>query len=106
MTTNGRKQLVYVGDGFPTADPVFRLYARPASLRHTIFESGHDYSRPMREAVYGWMTLHLKGEGDGAPVAEPAIATEDPEALRCYPGESRPDVVVAIVGVSDGRRPR
>lgn len=27
VTTNGRKQLVYVGDGFPTADPVFRLVA-------------------------------------------------------------------------------
>ena len=27
VTTNGRKQLVYIGDGFPTADPVFRLVA-------------------------------------------------------------------------------
>jgi len=27
VTTNGKKQLVYVGDGFPTADPVFRLVA-------------------------------------------------------------------------------
>jgi hypothetical protein len=27
VTTNGRKQLVYVGDGFPTTDPVFRLVA-------------------------------------------------------------------------------
>ena len=24
----------------------------------------------MREAMYGWMTLHLKGEGDGSPIAE------------------------------------
>jgi hypothetical protein len=27
VTTNGRRQLVYVGDGFPTADPLFRLVA-------------------------------------------------------------------------------
>jgi hypothetical protein len=27
VTTNGKKQLVYIGDGFPTADPVFRLVA-------------------------------------------------------------------------------
>jgi hypothetical protein len=27
VTTNGRRQLVYVGDGFPAADPVFRLVA-------------------------------------------------------------------------------
>jgi hypothetical protein len=45
----------------------------------------------MREAMYGWMALHLKGEGDGAPIAEPEIRAEDPEALRCYPGDSRPD---------------
>ena len=75
-------------------------------LRHTVFESGHDYSRPMREAVYGWMTLHLKGEGDGSPVAEPAIATEDPEALRCYPGESRPDdwMTLPRFAAAEGRK--
>ena len=27
VTTNGRRQLVYVGDGFPTADPLFKLVA-------------------------------------------------------------------------------
>ena len=72
-------------------EPIFRLLDRPANVRHTIFESGHDYSRPMREAMYGWMTLQLKGEGDGSPIAEPAFQAEDPEALRCYPGDTRPD---------------
>ena len=33
----------------------------------------------MREEMYGWMTLHLKGEGDGSPVPEAPITTEDPE---------------------------
>ena len=68
----------------------------PANVRHAIFESGHDYSRPMREAMYGWMTLQLKGEGDGSPIAEPAFQAEDPETLRCYPGETRPDDWVTI----------
>ena len=27
VTTNGKRQLVYIGDGFPTADPLFRLVA-------------------------------------------------------------------------------
>ena len=60
----------------------------------------------MREAVYGWMALHLKGEGDGAPVAEPEIETEDPEALRCYPGESRPDdwVTLPRFAAAEGRK--
>ena len=65
-------------------------------IKHTIIESPHHYNQPMREAMYGWMTLHLKGEGDGSPISEPEIKTEDPEALRCYPGESRPDDYVTI----------
>src|SRR5262249_20853279 len=54
------------------ARPVFELLGAADRLRHTTFESGHDYSRPMREAMYGWMTRWLKGEGDGRPVPEPA----------------------------------
>ncbi|MHC5539557.1 alpha/beta hydrolase family protein, partial [Singulisphaera rosea] len=71
--------------------PVFQLYGHPDHLRHAIFESKHDYNQQMREAMYGWMTLHLKGEGDGSPIAEQPITTEDPESLRCYPGQTRPD---------------
>ena len=72
------------------AQPVYNLYGTPENVRHTTFESGHDYSQPMREAMYGWMALHLQGEGDGAPIPEPAMVLEDPETLRCYPGDSRP----------------
>jgi cephalosporin-C deacetylase-like acetyl esterase len=72
------------------ATPVFQLYDKPANIRHTIFVSRHDYSKPMREAMYGWMTLHLKGEGDGSPIFEPEMKTEDPETLRCFPGDTRP----------------
>lgn len=69
---------------------------KDAAVRHTIIESEHNYNRPMREAMLGWMTLHLKGEGDGSPIPEPEIATEDPEMLRCFPGDSRPDDFVTI----------
>jgi dienelactone hydrolase len=71
--------------------PVYQLYERPTSVKHAIFESAHDYNNPMREAMYGWMTRHLKGEGDGSPIPEAAMETEDPETLRCFPGETRPD---------------
>ncbi|MDB5306753.1 MAG: dienelactone hydrolase-like enzyme [Gemmataceae bacterium] len=72
------------------ADPVFKLSGKPGNVRHAVFESAHDYSKAMREEMYGWMALHLKGEGDGSPVREPEIKTEDPEDLRCYPGDTRP----------------
>jgi hypothetical protein len=57
------------------AAPVFKLLGKPDNLRHAIFESPHDYSKAMREAMYGFMTLHLKGEGNGDPIPEPAIKT-------------------------------
>jgi len=78
------------------ARPVFDLYGKPQNLRHATFESPHDYNRQMREAMYGWMTLHLKGEGDGSPISEPEMKTEEPETLRCFPGQSRPDDFVTI----------
>lgn len=67
-----------------------------SKVKHTIIESPHHYNQPMREAMYGWMSLHLKGQGDGSPIPEPAIKTEDPEDIRCYPGTSRPDDFMTI----------
>lgn len=87
-------------------EAVYRLYDRPANLKHAVFESGHDYNREMREAVYGWFTRHLKGAGDGSPIAEPALKTEDPETLRCFPGDSRPDdfMTLPMFAATEGRK--
>jgi dienelactone hydrolase len=84
----------------------FEILGQPANLRHAIFDSGHDYSKPMRETVYGWMSLHLKNEGDGSPITEDAFQPEDPESLRCFPGNSRPDDFITIprFAAAEGRR--
>lgn len=92
-----------------TMEPLQKLYAligQPARVRHATFESKHDYNQPMREAMYGWMTHHLKGEGDAAPLPEPALKPENPEDLRCYPGTTRPDDFVTIprFAAAEGRR--
>ena len=60
----------------------------------------------MREAMYGWMTRYLKGEGDGSPISEVAMETEDPETLRCFPGETRPDdwMTIPKFAAREGRR--
>jgi hypothetical protein len=63
---------------------IYQLFGAPEKLRHVVFESGHDYSKPMREAMYGWMTLHLKAEGKGDPIPEPEHRIEKPEDLACY----------------------
>lgn len=73
------------------ASPVFGLFGKPGNVRHSIFESQHDYNKAMREEMYGWMTLHLKGEGDGSPIREPEFKTENPDDLRCYSADRRPN---------------
>ena len=85
---------------------VFRLYGKEANAKHAVIDSGHDYNQPMREAMYGWMTRHLKGEGDGSPIAEPKIKTEAAETLRCFPGDSRPAGFVSLpqFAAAEGRR--
>lgn len=76
--------------------PVYKLLGKPDNLVHAIFEGPHDYSKAMRETMYGFMTLHLKGEGKGEPIPEPMFKTEDPEDLRCFPGNTRPKDFVTI----------
>lgn len=72
------------------------LLGKSDGVKHTIIESPHAYNQPMREAMYGWMTRHLKDVGDGAPLPDPEIKTEEPESLRCFPGDSRPDDYMTI----------
>jgi pimeloyl-ACP methyl ester carboxylesterase len=72
------------------------LYGQKKKTRHSVFESKHDYNQPMRESMYGWMTLHLKGKGHGSPIKEPKFETEEAEVLRCFPGDSRPAGFVTL----------
>ncbi|MEC9009912.1 MAG: acetylxylan esterase [Planctomycetota bacterium] len=78
------------------ASKVFDLYDRSAAIRHVPIESGHDYNQPMREAMYGWMTRHLKGIGDGSPIPEPKLQPEDREAVRVWPKDSRPETHISL----------
>jgi dienelactone hydrolase len=87
------------------AKDIFTLHDAAANVKHVVFESGHDYNRPMREAMYGWMTLHLKGEGKGEPIPEPEHTVEKVEDLACFPnpadrpkGFLTPPLFAAVVG--------
>ncbi|OYW24899.1 MAG: acetylxylan esterase [Planctomycetales bacterium 12-60-4] len=73
------------------AQQVYDVLDQPDALYHATFHWHHDYHQPIREAMYGWMTKNLKGEGDGSPIAEPPHETENAEDLRCFPNNSRPD---------------
>jgi hypothetical protein len=73
------------------------LLRQSDKLRHLAIEAGHDYNRPMREAMYGWLKRWLTGDGIGKPVPEPDVHPVDPQVLRCYPdGPSRPKTIITI----------
>ncbi|MBA63952.1 MAG: acetylxylan esterase [Planctomycetaceae bacterium] len=78
------------------AESVFRTYGKSQNVKHVVVESKHDYNQPMREAMYGWVTLHLKGKGDGSPIIEPEVKTVDREQLRCFPEGDRPADFVTV----------
>ncbi len=88
------------------AQTFFDLNDAPAALQQTVFDWQHDYSQSMRERMYGWMTLKLKGEGDGSPLPDPEMKLEDPESIRCYPGDSRPEdwVTLPQFAAAEGRQ--
>lgn len=88
------------------AQTYFDLAGAPAGVQQTVFDWHHDYSPTMRERMYGWMALHLKGEGDGSPLPDPAMTLEDPEAVRCYPGTARPDdwITLPQFAAAEGQR--
>ncbi|WP_165244779.1 alpha/beta hydrolase family protein [Paludisphaera soli] len=79
------------------ARPRFEQLGAGDRIRQATVDSGHDYNRPMREALYGWLDRWLRDRGDGGPIAEPEVQPEDPARLRCYPDAgSRPASIVTI----------
>jgi cephalosporin-C deacetylase-like acetyl esterase len=78
------------------ARPVFKLLGAGDRLRHAIFESPHAYNQAMREAMYGWMTRWLKGEGEAKPIAEPQHTIESADDLACYPPGKRPQTFLLL----------
>jgi pimeloyl-ACP methyl ester carboxylesterase len=69
---------------------IYKLHNALDKIEHVTFASKHDYSRPMREAMYGWMTKWLKDEGNGKSIAEPAHEVETPEELAVFGKTPRP----------------
>jgi dienelactone hydrolase len=63
---------------------IWGLFGRSEDAWTRIFPGGHDYNRPMRETALGFFDKYLRGVGTGAPVPEPAFATERPDAPEMY----------------------
>jgi dienelactone hydrolase len=57
---------------------IWGLYGAAENTGWQIFEGPHDYNKLMRERAMGFFDKFLKGKGDGSPVSEPVLKTEDP----------------------------
>jgi cephalosporin-C deacetylase-like acetyl esterase len=69
-------------------EALYALLGAGSMARLDIMEGRpHEYSKPFREHMYGWMARHLSGEGDGRPLAEGGAEPlpEDDSRLRCDP---------------------
>lgn len=73
-----------------SARRLYEALGKGGSLDHHVFESGHDYSKGMREAMVGFMWKHLAGQGNGEPVPDAEFKPEPRETLRCFEAGSRP----------------
>jgi hypothetical protein len=98
VTTNGKRQLVYVGDGFPTASPLFRLVALgKQTVRVGVLSGGFSSGVPTIRLIRG-KRVTLANEADGshyvielirlataAPKSAAAATTTTPAATTTTP---------------------
>ncbi|MBR7130787.1 MAG: acetylxylan esterase [Lentisphaeria bacterium] len=76
-----------VGEMLKTYHLVERVYWNlgvPENLRYTVANRVHGMHDQQRQAMIGWMDLHLKGIGSGNPVESFEGVVEPPEALRVF----------------------
>ena len=78
-----------IGGARETAARVKSIYAFTAPDKFSFVEIDdvHGYSKPMREAAYGFFLKALAGSGDGTPAPETPMdaGAVDEAALRCFP---------------------
>ncbi|MEQ8763004.1 MAG: prolyl oligopeptidase family serine peptidase [Planctomycetota bacterium] len=78
------------------ARPAYRLFGADDRLAVAEFDTGHDYDRDMREAMYRFLAVHLGGKED-RPVREPHFEVErDRAVLACYPAGRQPTSAVTV----------
>lgn len=76
---------------------IYRALGVPQNLRQVIQEEPHAFSPDTQRAMLGWFALHLKGIGDGDPVAELPDYTILPEKdMLVYEIGKRPPEVVSL----------
>ncbi|QEG38175.1 Alpha/beta hydrolase family protein [Roseimaritima ulvae] len=81
LAGNGQKDPIFpiagTRDTIQRAEQIYAFYDSADHVTLRDVPAGHGWSKPLREAGYGWFNRFLQGRGDGSPVAEPEIELED-----------------------------
>ncbi len=77
------------------AQPIFDFYNVGKNLDYQVFDMTHGYHPVVREALLGWMDLHLMNKGDGSPRPEGEINLLSAEELMTFESGKRPAEVMS-----------
>lgn len=78
---------------YQQAAPVFKLLQASDKISYQIFNTTHGYWPEIREAMIGWMDLHLKGTGNGAPHLLPPVTALPMNELLNFKNGNRDSMV-------------
>lgn len=70
---------------FNNAQPVFNMLGVDNNISKLVLDKTHGYWPENREVMLGWLDLHLKGTGTGAPKKEIPFETLPNQQLLVYP---------------------
>ncbi len=93
---NGAKDTIFpikgTRDTFRRAQRVYEMFGAKERVASVEAPLGHGWSKPLREACYGWMNHWLQGRGDGSPVPEGDYKHDDPNSpdLLVFDGKKLP----------------
>lgn len=71
------------------AASVFKLLQAGDKISYQIFNTTHGYWPEIREAMIGWMDLHLEGKGNGAPHLLPPVTALPMQELLNFKNGNR-----------------
>ena len=90
--------------GLPEIAAIYELCGARERVDGRQWDQGHDYDRPMRNAMYAFFERWLRGDGDPDPELEPeGIATESLETLAKLDRDDVPRDPAAIAAEFRGR---
>lgn len=67
---------------YPEMRSIWKLYGADGDIDCKQYDSGHDYSKPMREWMYAWFNKYLKGIDDPEAAKEPDFKVEELETMK------------------------